>query len=526
MLFNSFEFLFGFVPLTLAVFFLLGVRGAPRAALAWLVLASLFFYGWWNPIYLLLIGASILLNYAIGVRLLQEPSRALLTLGVALNLGAIGYFKYAHFLAANLERTTGIELGLGPIVLPLAISFFTFQQISWLVDAHRGQVQDRGFLSYALFVTFFPQLIAGPIVHHSETIPQFARDETFRIDLANLTTGLAIFVLGLFKKVVLADGIAVHATPVFDAALAGARPTLFEAWGGALSYTFQLYYDFSGYSDMAIGLALMMNVRLPVNFDSPYKSVNVVEFWRRWHMTLSRFLRSYLYIPLGGNRHGTARRYLNLMVTMLLGGLWHGAAWTFVVWGALHGLYLIVVHLWHGLRRRLGHDLDRSTLVGRIAARALTFLVVVIAWVFFRAGSFEAAWAVLSGMAGQNGVILPPAYARLFGPLAPILVDLGWRFELVRGLLFGGVPQVLFLMLLAAITFLLPNTLEWAGYLREARWRQPLFDPARPPLFERAAALPRLRPGLVQGWLIGLAFGWTTLNLFAETPSEFLYFQF
>ncbi|MGH6886959.1 MAG: MBOAT family O-acyltransferase, partial [Geminicoccales bacterium] len=331
MLFNSFEFILAFLPVTLIGFFLLGGRESPRAALSWLVLTSLFFYGWWNPSYLVLIIGSICFNFFVGQRLLARSSKAILGFGVAVNLLSIAYFKYAGFLAFNIEELAGVEVGLEHIVLPLAISFFTFQQIAYLVDAHRGEVRAEGFVNYALFVTFFPQLIAGPIVHHSEVLPQFARRSTYRLDLDNLALGLTVFSIGLFKKVVLADGIATYATPMFAAAQGGYEPTLFEAWGGALAYTFQLYFDFSGYSDMAVGLGLMFNIRIPINFDSPYKAVNVIDFWRRWHITLSRFLRDYLYIPLGGNRRGPERRYVNLMLTMLLGGLWHGAGWTFVI---------------------------------------------------------------------------------------------------------------------------------------------------------------------------------------------------
>lgn len=521
MLFNSLEFILGFLPVTLIGFYLLGGRDDPRAAITWLVAASLFFYGWWNPVYIALIAGSITVNFFIGNRLLHRPSRLLLGAGVAANLASIGYFKYAGFLAGNLERVAGIELGLGHVVLPLAISFFTFQQIAYLVDAYHGEVRRDGFINYALFVVFFPQLIAGPIVHHSETMPQFTRRETFRLDLDNLSLGLAVFAIGLFKKVILADGIAAHATPVFDAAQGGYGPTLFEAWGGALSYTFQLYFDFSGYSDMAIGLARMFNIRLPLNFNSPYKAVNIVDFWRRWHITLSRFLRDYLYIPLGGNRLGTPRRYTNLMITMLLGGLWHGAAWTFVVWGGLHGIYLVINHLWHGLRRRLGHDLSRSTWPGRVGGRALTFLVVVVAWVFFRAESFDAAERILAGMAGMNGVWLPASYYAMLGPLAPVLEGYGWRFETADGFLFGGVVQVGFLAGLMAIVFLLPNTQEWVGYIARDR------DTPGVLLFERVAAwFPAWRPGFVQGSVLGAVLCYCLLAIFAETPSEFLYFQF
>ncbi|HET6519940.1 MAG TPA: MBOAT family O-acyltransferase, partial [Geminicoccaceae bacterium] len=254
MLFNSFEFVLVFLPVVWVGFFLLGARGHARLALAWLTLASLFFYAWWNPAYLPLLLLSIACNYLVGRALRRRPSKALLAFGVAANLAAIGYFKYAGFLALSVSHLPGVHLDLGHIVLPLAISFYTFQQIAYLVDAYRGEIRGDDPLRYALFVTFFPQLIAGPIVHHSEVMPQFAERRTLRIDLDSLALGLSVFVIGLFKKVVLADGIAAHATPLFDAALAGAAPSLIEAWGGALAYTFQLYFDFSGYSDMAVGL--------------------------------------------------------------------------------------------------------------------------------------------------------------------------------------------------------------------------------------------------------------------------------
>jgi alginate O-acetyltransferase complex protein AlgI len=356
-LFHSYFFMFFFVPITVGVFFWLGGREYRRLAVAWLVGASLFFYGWWDPHYLALIVGSILFNYAIGrIFWLRTTSdrdllfRGVLALGIAANLVALGYFKYFEFLVENLGRLTGSDFHIEEIVLPLAISFFTFQQIAYLVDAWKGEVRENSFLNYCLFVTFFPQLIAGPIVHHTEMLPQFFRRKIFTVRYEHLAVGLAIFFAGLFKKVVLADGVSVYSDPVFAAAEAGIALSFLEAWGGSLAYTFQIYFDFSGYSDMAIGLARMLGIRLPLNFNAPYKAVNIIEFWRRWHMTLSRFLRDYLYFPLGGNRKGPALKNLNLVVTMLLGGLWHGADWNFVLWGAMHGCYLILNHSWRAIR--------------------------------------------------------------------------------------------------------------------------------------------------------------------------------
>jgi D-alanyl-lipoteichoic acid acyltransferase DltB (MBOAT superfamily) len=404
MLFNSYEFIFLFLPVVLAGYFLLGHRNRPLAAIGWLAAASLFFYGWWNPRYLLLLLGSIAFNYAIGRALceVQERRRALLSLGVGSNLLLLGYYKYANFFLATAGTLTGADYAIGAIVLPLGISFFTFTQIAYLVDAYRGEVHEYRFLHYLLFVTFFPHLIAGPVLHHAEIMPQFRLSRTFRMSAENFSVGFTIFVIGLFKKVVLADGVSQYVSPVFSAADAGIPVGGVAAWCAALAYTFQLYFDFSGYSDMAIGLARLFGITFPANFNSPYKAASIIEFWRRWHMTLSRFLRDYLYIALGGNRHGPARRQLNLLITMVLGGLWHGAGWTFVAWGTLHGAFLSVNHIWRSLRQRLLPDL-RPSAASRWAGRLLTFFAVVVAWVFFRAGSIDAALRIVAAMAGANG---------------------------------------------------------------------------------------------------------------------------
>src|SRR5438874_10110851 len=348
MLFNSYPFIFLFLPITLIGYFVL-VRLNHLATVIWLALASLVFYSVSNWQFVLLLLASIAFNYVIGLLLISKRPRpasrvAALTIGVAGDLLTLGYFKYAGFLAANLNAvfSTGFTVN---VLLPVGISFYTFTQIAFLVDAYRGNVARYALPHYALFVTYFPHLIAGPILHHKDMIPQFARKETKHPDAHLMLCGIIIFAIGLFKKTCLADGIQPLVALAFDAR----SPSFDQAWLGALAYTFQLYFDFSGYSDMAIGISLMFGIFLPVNFNSPYKAASIVEFWRRWHMTLSHFLRDYLYIPLGGNRRGRMLRYVNLMVTMLLGGLWHGAAWTFVIWGALHGAYLCVNHAFNAL---------------------------------------------------------------------------------------------------------------------------------------------------------------------------------
>ena len=527
MLFNSYEFILAFLPISFLGYFWLARYGV-EVAIAWLVAASLFFYGWWNPAYLVLIVASMVINFYVG-RLLgrrggagRSGQRLVLAGGVALNLMVLAYFKYAGFFVDNLNLAAGTSLDLGDIVLPLAISFFTFQQIAYLVDAYQGITREYRFSHYALFVTFFPQLIAGPIVHHSEMLPQFMRAENLRPRARNLAIGSSIFAIGLFKKAVLADGIAVYATPVFDAAAAGDTLTFFEAWGGALAYTLQLYFDFSGYSDMAIGAARMFGIRLPLNFHSPYKATNIVEFWRRWHMTLSRFLRDYLYIPLGGNRSGRVRRYINLMVTMLLGGLWHGAGWTFVAWGALHGAYLVINHAWMRLRRTVGGVLLRPSAVGRFGGWLVTFLAVVVGWVFFRATDFDAAVAMLRGMAGLNGVAIPNAiYVRL-GPLSDWLAGMGVTSYLGHGRQF--VFTYLWVLCLLPVALFMPNTQQVMRRYRPALLRHVSPPGAALTFGERALRWLAWRP--TGSWVVVIAVV-AALGLLALTSvSEFLYFQF
>jgi D-alanyl-lipoteichoic acid acyltransferase DltB (MBOAT superfamily) len=341
-------------------------------------------------------------NYVIGRSLNKTCNnkdkgfsrKSILIFGVVFNLSLLGYFKYTDFLIENFNLAFNSNAELLNLALPLAISFFTFQQIAYLVDSYRQETKEYDFLNYALFVTFFPQLIAGPIVHHKEMMPQFAKTRNKVKNYRNIAMGLFIFSIGLFKKVVIADTFAVWATQGFDVAT---TLNLFEAWATSLSYTFQLYFDFSGYTDMAIGLALLFNIRLPANFNSPYKATNIQDFWRRWHITLSRFLRDYVYIPLGGNRKGGFRTYNNLMTTFAIGGLWHGAGWTFVFWGFLHGLALIIQRLWEKLGFKLWTWL----------AWLITFNFVNVAWVFFRAKEWEDAIKVLGSMFSLDNIVLP-----------------------------------------------------------------------------------------------------------------------
>lgn len=442
------------------------------AGKAWLVLCSLFFYSWWNASYLPLILTSMLINYAIGTSLGQVNSvvgrgaqatsrvvssftgkprvsrKMILILGVVFNLGLLGYFKYADFFVANLNEL-GADFSLPNVMLPLAISFFTFQQIAYLVDSYREETREYDFLNYALFVTFFPQLIAGPIVHHQEMMPQFASRWNLVKRYRNIALGLFILSMGLFKKVVIADTFAQWATPGFDIA-----PTLnfFEAWATSLSYTFQLYFDFSGYTDMAIGAALLFNIKLPVNFNSPYKALDIQDFWRRWHITLSRFLRDYLYIPLGGNRNGTSRTYINLFATFLLGGLWHGASWMFVIWGALHGLAIVLHRLW----RQIGFVMPG------VLAWVVTFNFINFTWIFFRAKEMDDALKVVRGMTGLSGVALPDRLESVLGFLSAY----GVHFDSWLAAIGGGGNTVLALAGAFLLIGYFKNSLQRANDFR------------------------------------------------------------
>ncbi len=521
MLFNSPVFLFLFLPVTLLVYYALGAS-APRAwALRWLVVASLFFYGWWNPIYLLVIVVSTAVNYAFGLYVagvrLPSVRRVGLALGIGANLAVLGYFKYANFFIANVGRPLGWDTVVD-VALPLGISFFTFQQIAYLVDAYRGLTRELDFGNYALFVTFFPQLIAGPIVHHGEMLPQFRNEVRPRFTADRIAIGGTIFILGLFKKMMIADGIAVYATPVFAAADAGASVSFLEAWGGALAYTFQLYFDFSGYSDMAVGLGQLFGIRLPQNFRSPYRCASIIEFWNCWHVTLSRFLRDYLYIPLGGNRKGVSRRYLTLLMTMLLGGLWHGAGWNFVLWGGLHGAYLCINH---GFRFLVaGRELDpplRARPLARLLPWSLTFVAVVFAWVFFRATSLDGALALVRAMLGLDGIALPVAYAGALGGLADTLTGFGVRFDQETLPLFQGATQLAWLALLLGLVLFVPNVYE----LME-RYQPALRDLAR---IHLGPVLP-VRWSPHWAWAVVVAVLGVTCVIHIERVSEFLYFQF
>jgi len=495
-LFNSPEFLFAFLPLVLGVFAWLDRRRPASWGFAWLALASIFFYAWWRPVYAPLLLGSIAVNFGLG-RLLAGPRRrrGLLALAVGANLALLGVFKYAGLAVRSVNGLLGADLPVPDIVLPIGISFFTFQCIAYLVDVAREGRAEGSPVRFALFVSFFPQLIAGPIVHHKEVLPQFTARAGRRLSAHDGAVGLTFFVMGLFKKVVLADSLAGWATPQFDAVAAGQALGAAQGWLGVLAYSFQIYFDFSGYSDMAIGLGRLFGIRLPENFASPYQASGPIDFWRRWHRTLSRFLRDYLYIPLGGNRRGRGRRYGNLMATMVLGGLWHGASWNFALWGGFHGLLLVANHGWRALRRRAAGGEVSSAAAGAWGlhtARALTFLAVSVAWVPFRAADLPSAGRMLGALVGAHGALAGP-------PIAEPGVALAW------------------LCTCLAIVWGLPNSQTWM------RRFEPILGspPAAPAGWRRHLAW---RPS--PGWAVAVSAGLALCLLRLSRVSEFIYFNF
>jgi alginate O-acetyltransferase complex protein AlgI len=473
MLFNSYFFIFAFLPVVLTLYAWVRRHSDRGWTISLLIIASLFYYAWWKPEFLLVLLLSISANAVFGkllcnATLSPKLARAVLVVGIIFNLGLLGYFKYTIFIVDNINEWFSLGLDLPEIILPIGISFITFQQIAFLIDSHRGLVRSFSIQNYTLFITFFPQLIAGPIVHHSETMPQFDRRpsvDEFRVDLA---IGLSFFIVGLFKKVVIADSIALYADAGYGALRGGQTLDFMSAWITVISYSLQLYFDFSGYSDMAVGLARMFGIRLPVNFHSPYKAASIIEFWRCWHMTLSRFLRDYLYIPLGGNRVAKLHQFINVSIVMLLGGLWHGANWTFVVWGGIHGIFLAINHAWKCVH--ISHWRLFNGTAMRVFFIALTFTAVTLAWVPFRADNIADAKRMFSllfptndigavesslkhFLAAQTAVFKNAAdFAQWFKPREL------WPNPLPGDFIAGQKPVGLLLIIALSITFLLPNT--------------------------------------------------------------------
>lgn len=445
MLFNSYEFIFLFLPITLVIYFLLNRYNKNKCAKAWLVIASLYFYSYFNRMYLILIAISILINYFIGKRLSNNKvdivqRRILLIFGVVFNLGILGYFKYYDFFVENINIVFKSNFHLLHIILPLGISFFTFQQLSFVVDMYKRYHLIYDFLDYCLFVTFFPQLIAGPIVLPTEMLPQFEAESNKKINWENMNRGLYVFSIGLAKKVIIADTIANFANAGFDMM---DKLNFIEAWLTSVSYTLQLYFDFSGYCDMAMGIALMFNIVLPANFNSPYKSTNIQEFWKKWHMTLGRFMTNYLYIPLGGNRKGELKTLRNLFIVFLASGIWHGAGWNFIIWGMLHGICILIHRIWKNSGRKL------NKLVGWF----ITINLVNIFWVFFRARTVADAIKVIKGMFDIDSLIIIVSNPREILEMTKIFR------ELTKGDI-GNELNLCFVIFSMILAFFFKNSLE------------------------------------------------------------------
>ena len=512
MVFSSHVFILAFLPLTLLAVFLARNLYGRQGALVGLTIASMIFYAYWDWRFLGLLWCSILFNYYWSRLLLRpysEPKRRwLLIVGVGVNIGTLAFFKYTNFFLDNLAGLLGQNFTSLYIILPLGISFITFQKIAYLVDVWRERPEPYGLLDYALFVSFFPQLIAGPIVHHKELIPQIQDERLGMFRLESFNRGVAVFVIGLAKKVLIADNISSYADAVFAAAQRGESLSGLEAWGGTLAFALQLYFDFSGYADMAIGLALMLGIWLPENFDRPYSATSIGDFWRRWHITLSHFLRDYLYIPLGGSRQGLAREMRNLMTTMVLGGIWHGAAWAFMLWGGLHGAYLVTQRLW----RRLVHRLRLPSLpapVGVSVAWLVTITAVMVAWVPFRAEGLDATLRMWHAM--FLGPTMPQALRLVIGDTAG-----GWLEAL--GVTFGG-PFHLGLKLWAVALPLLLACLLLAMLLPNGHR---LADLVLRPL--AVAETPHRRAVVARGVLAGCLF--VGALIYISYNSVFLYYQF
>lgn len=536
MLFNSSSFLLFFLPLVFAGFLLLSRLRQQRLAGVWLTGASLFFYGWWNPNYVPLLLGSMIFNYVLGGYLVRQPNKLLLAFGIAANVLLLGYYKYTGFLVQAVDQIAGLDWAIPNIVLPLAISFFTFQQIAYLVDAHDGAVVEHDFLNYCLFITFFPHLIAGPITHHREMFPQFNDPDTFRPSAENFAVGFTLFLIGLCKKVAIADTMGNFARPVYAAAADGVPVTFFEAWCGAISYALQVYFDFSGYTDMAIGLGVMFGISLPPNFDSPLKARNIIEFWSRWHMTLTRFVTAYIYnpivmrmtrrrvrkgLPLPKRGAMPAGAFASLvtfptMLSMLIIGIWHGAGWQFAIFGLIHGALLTINNGWRNIKVRLGFPMDSNRPLAVASSVFLTFICVVMALVFFRADSVPAALNLLAGMLGQHGLVVPERLMSLPG-VGAITHALGLPVAMLENF---GLSEMVWIIGLLAIVWGLPNSQQLMRHYRTA-----LSQPRQNWL---QAAIPALiwRPTSAIGFAVGWLGFFLVIRAISAAPTEFLYFQF
>ena len=511
MLFNSVEFIFLFLPITLFGFFCLARLGQNYAT-AWLFAASLSFYSWWDWHYVGLLLGSIAFHFYIGTwltKLNQIHKKRLLVGAIGFDLSALVYFKYADMFIGTWNLASSHHIALLNVVLPLGISFFTFTQIAYLIDVYDGKVKEVRALHFGLFVTYFPHLIAGPVLHHKEMMPQFANPLTYRLRLPLIALGTSIFVIGLGKKVLIADNLSSYAGHIFQPQ---ADIQFMQAWIGILAYSFQLYFDFSGYSDMAVGLSILFGIKLPINFYSPYKARNISEFWRRWHMTLSRFLRDYLYIRMGGNRLGKTRRYFNLIITMFLGGMWHGAGWNFAVWGLLHGAFLCLHEAW---RASFGRLIPVNKLFQRLAV-VVTFTGVVFAWVPFRASNLDMTLTIWKSMVGLGGFSLPEVAFSLFPKVGEFLRGFGVSEAIGGGQKFTF--GIFWIFISAVTAFLAPNTMQIHRRFKAAIIEPSLLQPQTNKVFITAR--------FQKTWALCVALLFALCLLSLSKPSEFLYFQF
>jgi len=541
MLFNSYEFILAFLPAAIAGFLLFGMTSR-TLALAWLIVASIFFYAWWRPFNLLIIGPSVIVNFIFArilLRLARDESQPrlrafVLALGILFNVALLSYFKYANFAVTIASDLTGGNFVLEQIILPLGISFITFQKIAFLVDVAGRRVETFTTRDFLLFVLFFPQLIAGPIVHFREIVPQF-HQATCRFNAEMFAAALTLFCFGLFKKVVLADGVAQYVSPVFAFAAAGEPVTLVQAWLAAVGFTLQIYFDFSGYTDMACGAALFFGIRLPLNFDSPLKASSIIDFWLRWHVTLTRFLTAYIYNPIAlalsrrraargqsmlSGRGSTVSAFFHvlagpILVTMLVSGAWHGAGYTFILWGLLHGFYLIVNHLWRQYGPRSADGKGAGAHFASLTGFALTFLLVVCGMVLFRAADLASAVNVMKGLVGLHGVGLPSRLAEILRmpSLAPMMQldgEVHMRtFAIAAAYVVG----------LLVIALFLPNSLQVIS-----KYEPALRIPKRPPKLAGVGPPIYWRPTLP--WMVLIAVLAALAMMQLTGKSEFLYWQF
>jgi D-alanyl-lipoteichoic acid acyltransferase DltB (MBOAT superfamily) len=538
---HSIPYIFILLPVTLFAYFQAHLFRRYHRGLVILILSSVIYYGWAQPVVLLVLVGSLFFNFLIGRALTRSADKetgqqsALLWLGISGNVLLLAYFKYTHFIFSVYNSMAGTSYYFHALFLPIGISFYTFTQIMYLMDAHNGMAERYSLLHYAAYVTFFPYVLAGPMATHREIIPQLADEQTHHFHWENFSIGMTLFFIGLFKKVVFADAISDYSTPVFNAVAHGARLTFFESWFGALAYTAQLYFDFSGYTDMAIGAARLFGIKLPTNFNSPYKAVNIIDFWGRWHMTLTRFLTNYIYNPtvLAVVRHrikkgkptiqkgqGTVGAFLMTvafptLLTMFISGLWHGAGWTFIIFGMLHGIYLVLNHGWHMVKRRLRPPAHKNAVTSQCLGRVFTFIGVVISFVYFRADTLTSAHTLLRGMFLGNGVSLPKSLAGYNAPLTRYLTA---HHVFFNGMTFTPfVDTVCWVLGLFVIIWAFPNSQQWLG-----AW-EPILGSVQEPVRAPWAWKPSYLWAMVGGFMTMIAL-WAVIGI--ARPAEFLYFKF